>query len=136
MLPDPHSFLGASAGWDAVCGLGQAYKGGPVGLRPWACAPIALSLLSQSVWLTDGHPPSGRSREVRVPRCVGQETPIPTPKGGYGTHQGWATACVSGKGDTARTRDSSHRQLSCSSQLHKRTGVQRGWERRRWRPCS
>lgn len=124
LAPRTTQLLGAYAGWVAACGWGQAYKSCPVVPQPWAFAPIGLSLLSQAVWLTDGHPSSGRSKEVRGPRCVGQQHPSPllrevTAHTRAGPPPASRTSPL-GKGGIARTSDSRSRQLSWSSQLHKK----------------
>lgn len=65
-------------------------EGGPVGLQPWAWAPAGLPVTSELICVTDGLAFFLRQGR-RGSRCVGQQTPIPAPKGS--THRGWATAC-------------------------------------------
>lgn len=60
----------------------RATEGGPVGLQPRAWAPTGKPVTSEVSCVTDGlASSSGRSEEARGPRCVGQQRPIPVPKG-------------------------------------------------------
>lgn len=96
LLPDLHGSLGESAGWDAACGLEEAYKGGPVGLQPWAWAPTGLPVTSELSCVTD-------RLAYFLPQVKGGKGPTlhgaaeahPCSEGKLHTYQGWATACFS-----------------------------------------
>ena len=137
MLPGPCSSVEASVGWNTGCGWGQAYKGSPVGLQPWACAPVGLPVTSEPSYVANRWASflwQVKGSEGYTPRGAADAHPH-----SYGKR--WYTSGLSHRlrlrpaleeretqpGQVTAATDDYHVQVSFTI----RTRVQRGWAQRR-----